>query len=62
MTTAAPGVLRRPRADVPFTPIAISVMRPVRDHGQFIVDASFDAKSEIEEQKAEIRERMRRSR
>lgn len=52
MTQAAPGVLRRPRAQVPFTlSTPIVVQRPVRDRGAFIVDAVFDAFGEAEERK-----------
>lgn len=43
MTAAAPGVRRRPAAEVPFTPVAIAVLRPVRDRGGFIVAAVQDA-------------------
>jgi hypothetical protein len=52
VTTAAPGVLRRPRAQVPFTlRTPITVVRRVRDRGQFIVDAVMDGFSEAEERK-----------
>lgn len=45
MTAAAPGVLRRPRLEVPETlTVPISVFRPAeRDHGQFVVDAAVES-------------------
>lgn len=55
MTAAAPGVLRRPREQVPFTPPAISVLRSERNRGAFIVDAVMAAYREVDERKFLLR-------
>ena len=52
LEAAAPGVLRRPRSQVPETLRSpISVPRRVRDRGQFIIDAVLDGFNEAEERK-----------
>lgn len=52
MTLAAPGVLRRRRAGVPFTLVhPISFLRPVHNHGQFVVDAVLEHDREVREMK-----------
>lgn len=60
MTEAAPGVLRRKKADVPETlTTPISVFRKVRDTGQFIVDALADWHAEIREMQRRANENKR---
>jgi hypothetical protein len=53
VTAVKPGVHRRSKraGEVPFTPTPITVMRPVRDRGQFIVDAVVDGFTEAEDRK-----------
>jgi hypothetical protein len=47
-----PGVMRRAKADVPFTPRPITVFRPpARDRGNYIIDAIEDAFSVAEDRK-----------
>lgn len=55
-----PGVRRRRKADVPETLTnPISVFRPVRDHGQFVVDAVMERHHEIAEMKRRANENKR---
>jgi hypothetical protein len=52
MTIVKPGVLRRKKDDVPETLTkSITVLRPKRDRGQFILDAVLDGFTEAEDRK-----------
>jgi hypothetical protein len=52
VTAVKPGVLRRRKEAVPFTVHhAITFLRPVRDRGQYIVDAVHEGFAQAEERK-----------